>query len=153
MAPRGSYVRIADDLSRRLKAGELAPGSMLPSEQALAREYSVSRGTARAAFAVLADAGLVEVVPGQGRRVVGSTAARAGTTAWEKVAADLRQRLEAGPASSVPLPSEAELSAEHRVSRNTVRRAYRELVKEGLVVVRHGAGAFPASNYDDARDV
>jgi DNA-binding GntR family transcriptional regulator len=33
---------------------------------------------------------------------------------------------------------------EYQVSRNTVRRAYRQLVESGAVVVRHGAGAFPA---------
>lgn len=74
------------------------------------------------------------------------------TTGWEKVAADVRGRLQAGRADRTPLPSEAELSAEHRVSRNTVRRAYRQLVEEGLVIVRHGAGAFPAEGRDSARD-
>ncbi|MBW0114102.1 winged helix-turn-helix domain-containing protein [Pseudonocardia abyssalis] len=146
MAPRGSYLQIADELRRRLAGGELQPGSMLPSEQALAHEFSVSRGTARSAFAVLAEEGLIEVLPGQGRRIAGSvdSAPRAPTTAWEKVAADLRGRLQADPGSRALLPSEAELAAEHGVSRNTVRRAYRQLVEEGLVVVRHGSGAFPA---------
>jgi DNA-binding GntR family transcriptional regulator len=148
VAPRGSYLQIAADLRHQLEAGELPPGSMLPSENSLAREYSVSRGTARAALAVLADAGLVEVVPGQGRRIVGATDARTATTAWEKVAADLRRRLRTVPTGENPLPSEAELSAEHGVSRNTVRRAYRQLIEEGLVVVRHGAGAFPTQGHD-----
>jgi DNA-binding GntR family transcriptional regulator len=152
VAPRGSYLSIAADLRRRLDAGQLLPGSMLPSEQALAREYSVSRGTARAALAVLADAGIVEVVPGQGRRIVGDAAVRPAATAWEKVAADLRERLRSDIARASPLPSEAELSAEHGVSRNTVRRAYRQLVEEGLVIVRHGAGAFPAGGPHGTHD-
>lgn len=147
MATRGSYLRIADDLRRRLEAGELAPGSFLPSEHSLAREYSVSRGTARSAFAVLAEAGLVEVVPGQGRRIPVAPDTRPAATAWEKVAADIRGRLLADPTSATPLPSEAELSAEHGVSRNTVRRAYKQLVEDGVVVVRHGAGAFPARTH------
>ncbi|WP_363320395.1 GntR family transcriptional regulator [Pseudonocardia sp.] len=146
VTPRGSYLQIADELRRRLAGGELQPGSMLPSEQALAHEFSVSRGTARSAFAVLAEEGLIEVVPGQGRRIAGpvDSASQTPMTAWEKVAADLRERLNADPGGRTFLPSEAELAAEHGVSRNTVRRAYRQLVEEGSVVVRHGLGAFPA---------
>lgn len=151
MAPRGSYLRIADDLRRRLDAGEFSPGSMAPSEHSLAREYAVSRGTARAALAVLTDAGLVEVVPGQGRRVVGASASRTAAMAWEKVAADLRARVDVAAAHATRLPSEAELASEHQVSRNTVRRAYRQLVEEGLVTVRHGAGAFPTGVKDGRR--
>ena len=61
------------------------------------------------------------------------------------MAAALRERLEAGEfAADAPMPSEAALVAEFGVSRNTVRRAYKHLVEEGAVVVRHGAGAFPA---------
>lgn len=151
MAARGTSRRIADDLRRRVEAGDLVPGSMLPSEQALAQEFAVSRGTARAAFAVLAEAGLVEVIPGQGRRLVGVATPSAVATAWERVAADLRERLRNWQSTAAPLPSEAELSAAHGVSRNTVRRAYRQLVDEGLVIVRHGAGAFPATGRDGTR--
>ena len=61
------------------------------------------------------------------------------------MASALRERLEAGEfAADAPMPSEAALVAEFGVSRNTVRRAYKHLVEEGAVVVRHGAGAFPA---------
>lgn len=149
MAPRGSYLRIADDLRQRLGSDEFPPGSLLPGEQVLARRYAVSRGTVRAALAVLADASLVEVVPGQGRRVRGAASARAAATAWERVVADLRARVRDGLPAATPLPSESALAAEHGVSRNTVRRAYRQLVEEGVVVVRHGVGAFPAPGYGD----
>ena len=142
MTSRGTFRQIAGDIRHRIESGELPPGSVLPSEHAIARDYSVSRGTARAALAVLAEAELVETVPGQGRRVVGSPNTLLATTAWEKVAADLRQLLKSNPTPAARLPSEAELSARHSVSRNTVRRAYRQLVDEGLVVVRHGSGAF-----------
>lgn len=144
MAPRGTYRQIADDLKRLIESGELPSGAMLPSEMELAVDRSIARGTARAAFAVLVEEGLVEVVPGQGRRVVGDAPSPERRTAWQVVAAGLRDRLEAGEFGASPLPSEAELVAELGVSRNTVRRAYRQLVDEGLVVVRHGVGAFPA---------
>lgn len=145
MAPRGTYRQIADDLRARIRSGGLAVGAMVPSELAIAEERAVSRGTVRSALALLVDEGLIEVLPGQGRRVIGNAPTGLPATAWERVADDLRRRLAAGEMPpSAPLPSEAALVAEFDVSRNTVRRAYRQLVDEGLVVIRHGAGAFPA---------
>lgn len=145
MAPRGTYLRIADELRRLIAGGELPSGTMLPSELALAAQHSVSRGTARSALALLVDEGLVEVVPGQGRRVVGNGLDRLPDTEWGRVAVALRERLAAGDfPPGTALPSEAALVAEFGVSRNTVRRAYRHLAEGGLVVVRHGAGAFAA---------
>jgi DNA-binding GntR family transcriptional regulator len=118
---------------------------MVPSESALVERHGVARGTVRAALALLEDEGLIESVPGQGRRVVGAPEQRRPTTAYERIAADLRRRIEAGEFSSdVPPPSEAAVVTEYRVSRNTARRAYRHLVDSGVVVVRHGSGAFPA---------
>lgn len=146
MAPRGTYRQIADDLRLRLTSGELAPGAMVPSEHALASQHEVSRGTVRSALALLEDEGLIEPVPGQGRRVVGAQdEATSPTTAYERIAAELRRKLEAGEfAAGSPLPSEADLVDEYGVSRNTVRRAYRVLVDSGTVVLRQGSGAFPA---------
>ena len=48
--------------------GELAPGTRLPSEAELARQYEVSRLTVREAVKVLAGRGLLEV--SRGRRAV-----------------------------------------------------------------------------------
>ncbi|MDR7300412.1 winged helix-turn-helix domain-containing protein [Haloactinomyces albus] len=73
------------------------------------------------------------------------------TTAYERLAATLRERIEAGEFQpAMPLPSEARLQEEHGVSRNTVRRAYRLLEDEGTIVIRHGAGAFVAQPDSDA---
>lgn len=145
MAPRGTYRQMADDLRRRIGSGDLAPGAMVASELTLVEQHGVSRGTVRSALAMLVDEGLVEVVPGQGRRVVGEATQVEPATAYERIAEALRQRLDAGEfAAGTPLPSEADLVAEYGVSRNTARRAYQHLAEAGAVVVRHGAGAFPA---------
>jgi DNA-binding GntR family transcriptional regulator len=146
VAERGIYRQIAGDLRQRIRSGELRIGAMVPSELALSEEYGVARGTARAALAILAEEGLIEVVPGQGRRVAGSPPAdQEPVTAYERIATALRTRIDAGEFRAAdPLPSEAALMAEFGVSRNTVRRAYRHLVEVGVVVVRHGAGAFAA---------
>jgi DNA-binding GntR family transcriptional regulator len=77
--------------------------------------------------------------------VVGEATQVEPATAYERIAEALRQRLDAGEfAAGTPLPSEADLVAEYGVSRNTARRAYQHLAEAGAVVVRHGAGAFPA---------
>jgi DNA-binding GntR family transcriptional regulator len=65
-------------------------------------------------------------------------------TAWgayRHIAAALRERIADG--DLIPgqaLPSEAALSAEFGVARNTVRRALDELADEGLIAVQPGRG-------------
>ena len=44
------------------------------------------------------------------------------------------------------LPSERELSEELRLARGTVKKAYEELVREGVIEVRRGQGTFVGSN-------
>lgn len=145
MAPRGTYREIAAELRRRIGSDELLPGALVASEMALVQEYGVSRGTVRSALALLVDEGLIEVVPGQGRRVVGQAVSAEPSTAYERIARELQERLDAGEfGADEPLPSEAELVAAYGVSRNTARRAYQHLAESGAVVIRHGAGAFPA---------
>ena len=65
-------------------------------------------------------------------------------TAWgayKTIAASLRQRIMRGEfASGSLLPSEAELSSEYSVSRNTLRRALTELEEERLIAVLPGRG-------------
>lgn len=144
MVSRGTYRQIAHNLRQRIVAGDLSPGEMLPSEFQLVELYGASRGTIRSALALLAEEGVIESMPGRGRRVVLGETGINPVAAYERIAADLRLRLRAGEfAQGASLPSEAQLSTEHGVSRNTVRRAIRQLVEEGLIVVRHGAGAFP----------
>lgn len=145
MAPRGTFRQIADLLRELIREGALKPGAMVPSELTLVEQHGVARGTVRSALALLVDEGLIEVVPGQGRRVAGGPTDSVPGTAYERIAADLARRVRAeefGPNDL--LPSEAALVAEYGVSRSTVRRAYRELANEGLVVIRHGSGAFAA---------
>jgi DNA-binding GntR family transcriptional regulator len=144
MAERGASLRIASELRRQVETGEIPAGDMLPSEPALSSQFSVARGTIRAALALLVRDGLIEVIPGRGRRVVSVGAGAQPVAAYERIADDLHRKLLAGDfGDSGPLPSQAALVAEHGVSRNTVRRAYRQLVDDGVVVVRQGVGAFP----------
>ncbi|HEY4854703.1 MAG TPA: winged helix-turn-helix domain-containing protein [Streptosporangiaceae bacterium] len=63
------YLQIAAILRTAIKRGDYAPGRPIPSETRLMQEHGVARLTARKAVRVLADEGLVEVVPGRGAYV------------------------------------------------------------------------------------
>ncbi|MGW0218530.1 GntR family transcriptional regulator [Micromonospora chokoriensis] len=57
---------MADELRRRIEAGVIPAGSLLPSESALMAEFSVARGTVREALALLRSEGLVMTEVGRG---------------------------------------------------------------------------------------
>ena len=63
------YLQIAAILRSEIERGVYAPGRPVPSETQLMQRYEVARLTARKAVRVLADEGLVEVVPGRGAYV------------------------------------------------------------------------------------
>ncbi|WAL65322.1 winged helix-turn-helix domain-containing protein [Amycolatopsis cynarae] len=60
------YEMMADHLAARIRAGELAPNTPLPSERRLADEYGVSLGTARHATRLLRRLGLVVTIKSKG---------------------------------------------------------------------------------------
>ncbi|WP_203994094.1 GntR family transcriptional regulator [Micromonospora lutea] len=60
------YRLVADELRRRIMAGAIPPGSLLPSESTLMAEFSVARGTVREALALLRAEGLVVTEMGRG---------------------------------------------------------------------------------------
>jgi DNA-binding GntR family transcriptional regulator len=63
------YRRIAGELRNAMEAGQLVPGSVLPSEANLVAAYGVSRATVRRALASLEADGLISTHPGKGRYV------------------------------------------------------------------------------------
>ncbi|MFZ9697349.1 MAG: GntR family transcriptional regulator [Ilumatobacteraceae bacterium] len=65
------YQQIAEELRRRVLAGEFAAGRMLPSESELSAEFAASRVTVRRALEVLRDEGLVDARQGFGWFVAG----------------------------------------------------------------------------------
>ncbi|MFI0737899.1 GntR family transcriptional regulator [Streptomyces sp. NPDC021100] len=58
--------RIAEALRTAIESGQLSPGDKLPSERALAEQYSAARNTAREAIRLLAEQGLVTARHGRG---------------------------------------------------------------------------------------
>jgi DNA-binding GntR family transcriptional regulator len=67
-------------------------------------------------------------------------------TAYRRVERAIRDEVLRDGSTGKKLPTEAELAAEHGVSRQTVRRAFQDLVKEGLVVRVPGRGTFVAEH-------
>lgn len=61
-----SYLKIAEDLSARIKSGEYGPGEQLPTYNELADLYSVSFSTITRVIGVLRDRGVVIGLPGRG---------------------------------------------------------------------------------------
>ncbi len=66
------YARIADSMRRRIARRTWQQGAKLPTNDALAAEFGVSRVTARQAVELLAREGLVEARQGRGTYVVGA---------------------------------------------------------------------------------
>ncbi|MGQ0777013.1 MAG: GntR family transcriptional regulator [Pseudonocardiales bacterium] len=64
--PRPRYHQLADLLRRKIRIGELPPGSQLPTETDLASTYRSSRGTVRLALGVLRNEGLIQSEQGRG---------------------------------------------------------------------------------------
>lgn len=60
------YQQVAAILRGEIERGVYAPGRPIPSETHLVQRFEVARLTARKAVRLLADEGLVEVVPGRG---------------------------------------------------------------------------------------
>ncbi len=136
------YDRIAERLRAQISAGHYPPAGALPSEAALAQRFRVARSTIRRALAVLEDEGLIDTMPGAGRRVK-DPQQRAALYRYQAIAAEVREQIITGVlAAGMALPSESALRRQYRASRNTVRQALAELEGEGLVVTRHGKGRF-----------
>ena len=76
--------RISNDLRRQIQEGNLGPGALLPSETEVARDYDVSRQTARTALQALEREGLVIVRPRRGRVVRSNQRLRWHLTEFER---------------------------------------------------------------------
>lgn len=75
-----------------------------------------------------------------------------GVALWRQIAQRLERDIAGGTyAPGGRLPTEAELAAEYRVNRHTVRRAMEELEGRGLVRIEQGRGSFVAEDVVDYR--
>ncbi|WP_369157945.1 GntR family transcriptional regulator [Streptomyces sp. R02] len=66
---RNLWPQIADDLRKRLRAGEWAPGERFPGTVALAAHYGVAQATTQKAVVALRSEGWLRLEVGQGNFV------------------------------------------------------------------------------------
>ncbi|MFP5254885.1 MAG: GntR family transcriptional regulator [Acidimicrobiia bacterium] len=105
------YRAIADDLRRRLRAGEFSAGRLLPSESELSGSYAASRVTVRKALELLRHDGLVDARQGFGWFVpsdpVRQTLGRLGTIEAQLEASGVRSERRIVSFGFVPAPPRA----------------------------------------------
>jgi GntR family transcriptional repressor for pyruvate dehydrogenase complex len=65
----GLAEQIAGDMTRAIVRGETQPGTPIPTETELAKQYGVGKSAIREAVRILSTKGLVEVMQGSGTRV------------------------------------------------------------------------------------
>jgi GntR family transcriptional regulator len=112
--PRAVYQQIADNLRAQILRGDLPPGSLLPSEAELVREYGSSRGPVRQAINLLRSEGLVDSHQGRGVFVRRRPALRRlsidgvadGTRDVQDSAAEIGGQLEVRRYAPIAAPSE-----------------------------------------------
>jgi DNA-binding GntR family transcriptional regulator len=61
-----AYRRVADEISEKIRSGQLKPGDRLPSTRQLQEQYEVSEMVIRQAMMILRERRLVEGVAGVG---------------------------------------------------------------------------------------
>ncbi|MFM9627318.1 GntR family transcriptional regulator [Streptomyces galilaeus] len=64
------YMAVADDVARRIAAGELNRGDRVPGELQMAETYGIARMTVARAIKELRERGLVQTVRGKGTFVL-----------------------------------------------------------------------------------
>lgn len=149
MAGTGTLVsRVAEDLRSRLAAGDLTPGSRLPTESELSAEFHVSRPTVRAALRELEALGLVRTLHGVGTFVNEPPAIRAGLERLDSITESIRaQGREPGMvyASRVVRPVLPEEAAQMGVAANTEALELRRTILADGEVVAYSYDLMPTA--------
>jgi GntR family transcriptional regulator, transcriptional repressor for pyruvate dehydrogenase complex len=141
--PAGSPASVvARQLVSLLTAGELTPGSRLPSERILAEQLGVGRSAVREALAALEILGIVQIRPGSGTYLQGGTSDLLPTTlSWGLMLASNRTR------ELLEVRSSLERSAALLA---TVRATDEELDRLGHYLDRQAANLDDAEAFIDA---
>jgi DNA-binding GntR family transcriptional regulator len=69
---RPRYEQVAEDITAKIEAGELAAGARVPSVMQLVQEYGVAQATAQKALVLLREQGRITTTRGMGSFVARS---------------------------------------------------------------------------------
>jgi DNA-binding transcriptional regulator YhcF (GntR family) len=139
------YLRIVEDVRRRIRAGELRPGDPVPSARQLMREWDIANATAAKVLSTLRQEGLVRPVRGVGTVVAGDPPPAAPTVAQVVAQAVARKRERREPPvsdlSRERIVSAAVELADHEgLGALSMRRVAVELGVATMALYRHVAG-------------
>jgi len=157
------YEKLAEIIVSMIHNGSLVPGSRLPSMRAASDQHRVSVSTARQAYRLLKDRGLLVARAQSGFFVSDGAASRDGsvttqsrtTTAmdehssyrYEQLVDLILSMIDNGTlASGMRLPSLRQMSEQYHVSISTVMQAYRQLENRGSVIARPQSGFYVATS-------
>ncbi|WP_113700002.1 GntR family transcriptional regulator [Nonomuraea lactucae] len=146
------YMQISEIIRSRIVSG-LPPGSPVPSEAELQKEFGVARTTARKAIRILRDQGLVHTVRGEGTFVGFPDAAPRSPRKvphYQHIAGEISEQIRAGELRPRrPIPGETALTQRYEVARETVRRAMALLRDQGWIytVPRRGSYVAPEERW------
>src|SRR6266536_47134 len=130
-SPDPPYVRIAEELRRRIVTGELSAGDRLPSARQITQQWGVAIATATKVLATLRRAGLVRPVPGIGT-VVAARPVPAGTPRSRAV--------EAGPTRGDVVQTAIRVADAEGLAAVSMRRVAAELDVATMSLYRHVSG-------------
>lgn len=130
------YERLARAIEAAIDRGELAPGTVLPTERALAAGAAVSRTTVVGAYRVLKDAGRLESRQGRGTWVAGPSEERPHPE--RAFSAELYAGLLGGPTDLI------ELTAACPPATSLVATVLQEIPTDRLADAVQGTGYLPA---------
>ncbi|GIH68723.1 GntR family transcriptional regulator [Sphaerimonospora thailandensis] len=139
------YVQIAEIIRQQILDGDLTPGHAVPSEAAIQSRFGVARTTARRAFHMLREEGLIYTVQGEGTFVGQPEMPREERkiSLYRKIANDLVDRVRRGDLQPRrPIPSETALVQEYKVARETARKAITFLREQGWVYTVPQRGSY-----------
>jgi DNA-binding GntR family transcriptional regulator len=123
-SPRNTYKKVADDLRRRIQAGEFP--KKLPTRREVAAFYGISQSTADRAVNTLRDEGLIACIRGSGSYRSGPNA--------RPLIDRLTDLLRTGERNvGDQFPPELTLCEQFEVARNTLRSAIAKMEGQGLI--------------------
>jgi DNA-binding GntR family transcriptional regulator len=134
------YAQVLRDLRTRIMNGELAPGSVMPSAQALADQWGISRATASKTLTALRAEGLIETRQGTEATVLGPRSVSTGSERIQRMrttgsAARPGEHSEITEAKLVPAPEDVATALATVSDAVVVRRRRRFADGDGTVAI------------------